>query len=212
MSTEQKVDIEKLKVLTTEFRVSHPHLQKPAAVKKGEKENYSIEMLFDKTTTDLSHLQTPLKNAIVAKWGPDKSEWPKPLLLPIRDGDKPHGKKREVKPEHKGMWVVRASTSAEFSKPYTVGRDPKVKLENESDLYPGCYARAALKAHAYEFAGKDGAKFILDGVQFIRAGKAIGGRKPADQVFGVIEGDDGDSDLSDLSGDDTEADGVDSFM
>jgi hypothetical protein len=190
-----KVDIEKLKVLTQEFRVSHPHVFKPTSVNNSPNLNYSIEMLFDKTTTDLSLLQGPLKAAIVGKWGPNKSDWPTPLKMPIRDGDKPYGKNKEVKPEHKGMWVVRASSSAEYSKPHVVGRDPTVKLENESDLYPGCYARASLKAHAYTFADKDGVKFVLDAVQFIRDGKAMGGKKPADQIFGVIEGDAGDADL-----------------
>lgn len=213
--SETKTDIEKLKVLTTEFRVSHPHVFKPTEVKKGSGQfTYGIEMLFDKTTTDLSTLQKPLKAAIVGKWGPDKADWPTPLKMPIRDGDKPYGKKKELKPEHKGMWVVRASSSAEYSKPQVVGRDPKIPLEKESDFYPGCYARAALKAHAYTFADKDGVKFILDAVQFTRDGKAFGGRKPADQVFGVIEGDQGEADmneLGDLAGQGDES-GDDSFM
>ncbi len=210
MSEKEKPDIEKLKITTSEFRVSHPHVFKPTEVKKGDgKLRFSIEMLFEKKVTDLSLLQKPLKAAIIGEWGPDKTEWPTPLLLPIRDGDKPYGKKKELKPEHAGMWVVRASSDAEYSKPQVVGRDPKVPLETEAQLYPGCYARAALKAHAYSFADKDGVKFILDAVQFIRDGKAIGGRKPADQVFGVIEGDEGDADLM---GEEDVGDDAGSFM
>lgn len=207
----EKSDIEKLKVLTTEFRVSHPHLFKPSAMKGTDKLNYSLEMLFDKTTTDLSHLQKPLKVAIIEKWGPNKSDWPEGLKMPVRDGDKPYGKNKEVKKEHKGMWVVRASSSAEYSKPHVVGRDPKTPLQNESELYPGCYARASLKAYAYTFADKDGVKFILDAVQFIKDGPAIGGKKPADQIFGVIEGDDGDSDLNSMGGGD-EMEAEESFI
>lgn len=188
---------EALKVLTSEFRVSHPHVFKPSQIKDAKtgqasgKPNYSIEMLFPKATTDLAPLKKALNAAIVDKWGPDKNDWPQPLKMPIRDGDKPHGRNREVKPEHKGMWVVRASSDAEYSKPHVVGRDPKVALESEAEFYPGCWARASLKAHAYTFADKDGVKFILDGVQKIRDDKAFGGKKPADQVFGVVEGDDG---------------------
>lgn len=182
---------EDLKVLTTEFRVSHPHVFKPTKIQDGDKENYSIEMLFDKSITDVKHLLKPLTTAKILKWGDDKEQWPSPMKMPIRDGDKPYGKKKEVKPEHKGMWVVKASSSAEYSKPQVVGLNPKVELK-ESELYPGCYARASLKAHAYTFADKDGVKFIIDAVQFVRSGKAIGGRKPADQVFGVLEGADGD--------------------
>lgn len=190
------VDVEKLKLLTPEFRVSHPRVFKPGQIQGAGEPMYSIEMLFDKATTKLSEIQRPLIVAAKDKWGDDKNEWPKPLKWPFRDGDKPRfnkkTKKMEVKPEHVGMWVVKASSSAKYSKPHVVGKDPKVALTDESELYPGCYARAHLKAHAYEFADKNGVKFILDGVQFIRDGKAIGGKKPADQMFGVIEGDDGD--------------------
>ena len=204
-------DKEKLKVLTTEFRVSHPHLFKPTGIKGSEKLNYSIEMLFDKKITELSKLNAPLRYAAAMKWGA-KEDWPSPLKMPIRDGDKPYGKSKEIKEEHKGMWVVKASTSAEFSKPTVVGRDPNVPLENEAEIYPGCYARAELKAHAYTFADKDGVKFILNAVQFIRDGKAMGGRKPANQIFGVIEGDAESFDAPLDEGIDGEESGAESFM
>lgn len=198
--------------LTTEFRVSHPHVLKPSQMKDAKtgqptgKPAYSIEMLFPKTTTDLSQITGPIKKAIIGTWGLEKTEWPQPLQLPYRDGDKPHGKKKEIKAEHQGMWVVRASSSAEYQGPHVVDRDPKLKIENEAQFYPGCWARASLKAHPYTFLDKDGVKFILLGVQKIRDDKAFGGKKPADQVFGAIAGDKGDSDLSDLDGsDETEA-------
>ena len=188
-----------LRILTSEFRVSHPHLFEPSAM-EGSKLNYSIEMLFDKATTKISELQAPLKAAIIAKWGPNKADWPEGLQTPIKDGDKPKRNKKtnkmEVRPEHKGMWVVRAKSDAEYQPPYVVGRDPKVKLTSPSQFYAGCYARAALKANAYaHVSGTVGVSFILDGVQFIRDGEALGGKRPADQMFGVIPGDSGDMEL-----------------
>ncbi len=204
---------EKLKILTPEFRVSYPHVFKAAEVQKGSgKFSYSLEMLFDKKVTDLSALQAPIKAAIVEKWGADSKKWPKPLLMPIRDGDKPYGKKKELKPEHAGMWVARASSSGEYARPQVVGRDPDVALENEADFYPGCYARADLKAHAYGFADKEGVKFILNAVQFIRDGEAMGGKKPANQIFGVIEGDEGDQSMMNGAGDEVAGDEATDFM
>lgn len=195
-----KIDVEKLKLKTTEFRVSHPHIFKPSAMEGSKTESYSIEMLFDKSTTKLSDIQRPLLFAAADKWGTDKADWPEPLQWAYRDGDKPRmnkkTKKMEVKEEHKGMWVVRANSSADYQRPWVVGRDPKIALEDESELYPGCYARASLKAHPWEFGDKFGVKFILGGVQFIRDGKAIGGKRPAHEVFGVIEGDDGEDDVA----------------
>ncbi len=187
----EKVDVEKLKVLTTEFRVSHPHVFKPSKIPNSDKEAYSIEMLFDKTTTELKSLQDPVKWAAIGKWGPNKADWPSPLKYPFRDGDKPKfnkkTKKTEVRPEHKGMWVVRASSNADYAKPHVVGANPKIPIANEADFYPGCYARAALKAHAYEVGDQMGVKFILDGVQKTKDGEAFGGKRPADQTFGVLE-------------------------
>ena len=201
MSEETKADkIAKLKVMTAEARASHPHVFKPSRIKPSAPLAYSIELLFDKATTDLKHLQKPCIEAMKQKWGDDKEEWPSPRRMPYRDGDKPYGKKKEVKKEHKGMWVVRASSSAEYQPPHVVGKNPKVALENESQFYPGCYCRAALKAHAYDSFGGDslpGVTFILDGVQFVRDGQAFGGKKPADQTFGIIEGGDDDEESFD---------------
>lgn len=180
-----------LRILTTEFRVSHPHVFKPHAVKQGDKPTYSIEMLFDKKSTKLEDFKKRLNAAAAAKWGDDKSQWPEPLTLPIRDGDKPKRnnktKQMEVKPEHKGMWVMKASSSGEFQRPHIASVDAEVPLQNESELYPGCYARAYLTAHAYEFADKNGVKFLLDGVQFIRDGEPLGSRKSATEMFGSME-------------------------
>lgn len=175
------------KIVTPIFRASYPHIFKPSKIEGAKNESYSIEMLFNKEQTDLKPFQKAIHAACVAKWGPDKSEWPEGLKSPIKDGDKPQGKKKELRPEAKGCWIIRASTSAEYSKPYVVGRDSTQPIINESEFYAGCFARAALKAHAYSFADKDGIKFILDGVQKVKDGQAFGGRKPAHEVFGALD-------------------------
>lgn len=172
--------------LTPVFRVSHPHLFKPSQMKAGAPDYYSVEMLIPKATTKKAEIEKPLLAAVREKWGANPSEWPKPLKLPFRDGDVPHGKKREVKPEHKGMWVVRAATKAEFGKPAVVDqkRNP---IDNAGDMYPGCYARAFVLASAYVNPEKDGVSFILDGIQKYKEGEAFGGKKPVNQMFGILE-------------------------
>lgn len=214
----QEIDKEQLKMVTPEFRASYCHLFKPSEVKKGSgKLYYSIEMLFPKATTELSVFQKPLLLAAKAKWGA-KENWPAKLKMPYRDGDVPKlnlkTKKREVKPEHVGMWVVKASTDAQYSRPHVVGKDPDVPLENEKQFYAGCYARAGVKAHAYE-ASEDvvGLKFILDGVQFVKDGKPLGGRRPASEMFGVIEGDSGSDEFGSFDEDAGETESTtESFM
>ncbi len=211
MAKKTKADIAKMLVTTGKFRVSHPHVFKPSQMmingKPQGKPAYSIEMLMAKKTTDLKPLQAALRAAAVAEWGPNKEDWPEGLAMPIRDGDKPVRNKKtkemEIKAEHKGNWVIRASTNAEFSKPVVIGRD-KEPLEVEGDLYAGCYARASLKAHAYEFSDKFGVKFILDGVQVLEDGEPLGSRRSAEQMFGALD----DEDTTD-SGDDSFSAGED---
>lgn len=188
---------EKLFILTPEGRASYVHVFTPSEVKdrKGRptgKKQYSIELLFDKKTTKLSDLQKPIAAAATFEWG-EKENWPKPMKMPISDGDKPQGKDKKLRKEAAGCWIVKASSSADFAAPHVVGKDPKIKLTSEAEFYSGCYCRAQLKAHAFDIGeGSQGVKFILDGVQFIRDGDRLGGRKAADEIFGVIEGDDGD--------------------
>ncbi len=202
----EKKKIEGVVILTPMFRVSYPKLFKPGSVPGSDKLNYSLEMLFEKKTTDLSVIQKPVIKALQAKWGTDKTKYPKGLRMPIKDGDKPDAE-GSIRPEAKGMWIVRASSSADYPAPQVVARDPDVELTEEGDVYPGCYARAELKAFAYDTAGNKGVKFILNSVQFWKDGEALGGRKPANQVFGTIEGDDGDPDMPgmDTVGDEAES-------
>ncbi len=42
-------------------------------------------------------------------------------------------------------------------------------------IYGGCYARAKIIFHPYTFAGKEGITVVLQGIQFVKEGKAFGG-------------------------------------
>lgn len=186
MST--KAATKQTEFLTPTFRLSYPKLFKPDAMGES-KPSYSIEMLFDKKTTKLIDLQRPLFEAATAKWGADKTKWPKGLQLAVKDGDKPRDNEDAPAESRRGMWVVKASRLAEFGKPHVVDRERNPIL-NEADIYPGCYARATLSASTWEYMKKYGVRFNLLGVQFVKNGVALGGLKPADQMFGVIEEED----------------------
>lgn len=195
MATRKKTAEEhaRLRLTTDVCRASHPHLFKPSKIKENDEPRYSIEMLFDKTKVKLADFKRIAMEAAVQEWGKNQKDWPQPLSLPYRDGDKPYGKKKEVKPEHEGMWVVRASTQAKYSKPQVVGRDRQPVL-TESEVYPGCYVRCAIKANAYSVGDNEGINFILDAVQFVKDGEPFGGKPRAEDVFGVVEDEDEISD------------------
>lgn len=195
--TKQKVnasDKEKSRLLTPEFRVSYPHVFKANSI-NGSKPKYSVTMLFDKKS-DLTPIKEAIKYAKIAAYGPNKDEWPEDLESPVADGDKP---KYADKEGYKGHWAIKASTN-EDQRPGVVDENVQPIID-QSQFYPGCYARAYVYAYCWEFAGKKGVSFILDHVQKTRDGKSFAGKKPVDQVFSPVKGE-----YSDESATETEQD------
>ena len=90
------------KFVTPHFRVSYPALFEPDAP-EGQEKKYGVCMLFPKDT-DISALKEAAKKAAINRWGPDMSDWPKPLRSPFRDGDKD----KPDSPEYAGMVFVNA--------------------------------------------------------------------------------------------------------
>ena len=191
-----KVDKDKSRLLTPEFRVSYPHVFKPNSI-KGSKPKFSVTMLFSKES-DLSPIKNAIKEAKIAAFGPDKSDWPEDLASPVTDGDKP---KYADKEGYKGHWAIKASTN-EDQRPGVVDENVQ-PIVDPSKFYPGCFARAYVYAYVWEFGGKQGVGFILDHVQKTKDGKSFGGKKPADQVFTPVNSGADDSD-ADVESDDDE--------
>lgn len=198
-----KIDKDLCRFITPEFRVSYPHVFSAQAPKPTDKLKFSIVMLFpkklgivglapDKVTP--RKLAEVLRTAKEAKFGP-KENWPEDLLSPVVDGDKP---KYADKEGYAGHWVIKASSN-EDQRPSVVDKFGK-PLMDARELYPGCYARAAIYAYVYPvYMGKQGITLILDGVQKIRDGQPFGGKLPADQVFDPI--------VDDTASDEVSADG-----
>lgn len=193
MVKEKNNKSEAQRILTPEFRVSYPHVFKPNSIKPTDKPKYSITMLFPKDA-DLSAIKGAIKAAKIAQFG-DKKNWPEGLESPVTDGDLP---KFADKAGYPGHWVVKAASN-EASKPGVVDEHVQPILD-PSEFYPGCYARAYVFAHCWEFGGKQGTRFILDHVQKTRDGESFGGKKPVDQVFSPIGGDDVEDEDSDDAG------------
>jgi hypothetical protein len=208
MPTEKKKKInrEKCRTVTPTFRVSYPHVFKPQAYRDTDKPKYSITMLFPKSA-DLSPLKEIIKQAKIAAFGPDKSEWPDELESPVSDGnthiDEATG---EIKEGYKDHWVVKASSN-EDQKPSVVDQDVE-PIINQSDFYPGCYARAQVLATTWKYMRKQGVMLILDHVQKVKDGKPFGGKMPADKVFQPINS--GESD--DFQTEENESEGEESFL
>lgn len=188
-----KKDPNATKVLTPEFRVSFPHVFAPHTGFEGQAAKYSLVMLFDHKT-DISKLKQAAFKAAVDKWGP-KEKWPKALRMPFRDGNE----KSDLQGYENTIYVTANSPK---QRPQVINAKKEPITEEDGAFYPGCYARATLRAFAYDKAGNKGVSFSLQNVQKIRDGESFGGRKNAVDEFDEV--DDGSDEKSsyDDSGDD----------
>ncbi|MEO5346869.1 MAG: DUF2815 family protein [Magnetococcus sp. YQC-9] len=164
-------------VLTPEFRVSFPNLFKARKANEQAEAKYSVSMLFPKNA-DLSALKKAAEAAVKEKWG-DKI--PKKLKKPFLDqGD------YDLEGYEPGCVLIRASSQ---HKPGVVDKNVQA-IVDESEIYPGCYARATVRAFTYDVNGNAGVSFGLQNFQKLRDGEPIGGRtKPEDDFSPVAEGD-----------------------
>ena len=162
-------------VITPVFRVSFPHLFKANKATAQAEPKYGVAMLFPKDA-DLSALKKAAEEAVYAKWG-DKI--PKKLKKPfLNQGD------YELEGYVEGCVLIRASS---LQKPGVVDAN-REDIIDESDVYPGCYGRASLRAFTYDINGNIGVSFGLQNFQKMRDGDPIGGRTNAEDDFAPADG------------------------
>lgn len=170
-------------VTTPVGRVSFPHVFKAYRNDDG-KEAFEITLLFDKKE-DLSELKRIVRAKAIEKWGDDKSKWPKNLKFPFNDGDL----KSDRYPEYEGKISVRMTSNRQ---PGVV--DAAVQpIMDQSEFYPGCYARCRVNAFFYDNKQK-GVSLGLNHVQKVKDGEPLGGqRERVEEAFDAIEADDPDN-------------------
>jgi len=170
---------DELRVMTPEFMVSYPAVFEKKMTPSG-KDRFSIQMVFDKTNTDLGKMKKAAQQCAINKWGADKNKWPKGMRKPFRDGDV------EDKGEMlHGKIFVNAATDY---KPGLVNQDREPIISDE-DFYAGCFARATVVPFAYNTAGNSGVSFGLRNIQLIRKGDRIGGGIAAEDEFESLASD-----------------------
>lgn len=170
-------------VMTPEFRVSYPFVFRPNKPMddKGTPK-FSVTMLFPKGA-DLSKLKKAAEQAAIDKWGKDKI--PKNLRTPFRD----QGEKESEGYEAGAVFVTATSKQ----KPGLVDSQTN-DIIDETQFYAGCYARATVRAFAYDTAGNKGVAFGLQNVQKLRDGESLSGRlKPQDEFEPVADADAADT-------------------
>ena len=174
------------KIITPTFRLSYPHVWKATFNQLAKREEFSIQMLFDKKT-DKTALQPMV--ALVNKMKEWKG-WSKAVGIrsPFIDGDGVNAKGEPwvVKnPSVAGMIFVRSWSK---NQPGIVDLTGKHPITQEDEIYGGCYCRAQVNAYAYDQAGQKGINFGLVHIQKIKDGQPFGNRTKAEDAFAPVEG------------------------
>lgn len=169
--------------ITPKFRVSYPQVFRAKRNDLNGKDEYSIVALFPKGA-DLSALNAQIVAAATEKWGADKSKWPKGLRNPIRDQAE---KEKEGKlPEGYEAGAMFISLKSQ-QRPGLVDEN-RQPIIDESNFYAGCFARAQVRAFAYDQKGNKGVSFGLQNLQKMGEGDPLSGRQKAEDAFEAVAG------------------------
>lgn len=167
-------------IITPEFRVSFPQILEPRLNDLNGKMEYSLVALFPKGA-DLSALKAAAAAAAKEKWG---DKLPANMRSPFRD---------QAEKEKDGKLPAGMEAGAIFmslkanQRPGLV--DAKVQpIIDASDFYAGCWARAQVRAFAYDNKGNRGVSFGLQNVQKMREGEPLGSRVRAEDAFEAVAG------------------------
>ena len=140
---------------------------------------YSTVVVFDEDT-DISSIEEIIAEATKATFGDDA---PANLRNPIRDGSE---KAHLGDPFGPGKKFVTVKSNFQ---PGIVGADLQPVLD-QSEVYPGVYARVQMHAYGYDQNGNRGIALGLDNVQKIKDGGALDGRSDASSAFEAVDVDD----------------------
>lgn len=172
-----------IKLTTPIFRVAFPSVFEPKAIGNSPKKKYYLTMLF--TLAEIAKdpaekkkwddLMMSAKLVAEEKW---PKGLPKGLANPFQDGMQ----KQEYDGYGAGVKYLNTSTT---TRPGLIDA-AKNKIEDPSDFYGGCYARATVNPYAWEFMGKVGVSFGLQNIQKVREGEPFGGRTRAEDDFDAL--------------------------
>ncbi|UOF83059.1 hypothetical protein [Caudoviricetes sp.] len=173
-------------VTTPKFRVSYPAVFKARTNDLNGKDEYGLVALFPKDA-DLSVLKAAAQEAIEKKWGKDKSKWPSNRRNPFRDQKEKEKDGRLPLGHEEGAIFINLKSQ---QRPGVVDQSLSPILD-ELEFYSGCWARASVRAYAYDQKGNKGVSFGLINVQKVSDGDPLGGRSRPEDDFTPIKNESG---------------------
>lgn len=187
----QAAKVDATRVVTGKVRFSYVHIFEPYTSIEGEKAKYSIVLLIPKSDEEtIGKLRRAQQAALEA--GKEKKfggRIPKVWTDTIHDGDEEAD--LDKNPEYADHWYMNVGSN---TKPGIVDRQRR-PIDDDTEVYSGCYGRVSLGAYAYSSAGNKGVSFGLNHVQKMADGESLTGRSRAEDDFDDVDDDD---DLEDL--------------
>jgi Protein of unknown function (DUF2815) len=174
-------------------------LAKPRAMEAGKDPEYSIALLWPKTT-DLSDIRKAIEEAAISKFGPAA---PKllgtKLKTPLKDGNLKVNDDGVIDPIYKDKWFVNARSKQRI--PIV---DHTLATVDPNEVYSGCFFHAQLRFYPFDWnkGQSRGVGCGLQNLMLVGRGKRIDGRETAEQAFKdfVPEVTEDDGDVGDLIG------------
>jgi len=164
-------------------RLSFPHLFTPTSFDDtdGKKKFQTLILISKKDKGLIKAIETAIAAATEEgkskKWG---GKVPKTLELPLRDG----ADKDNAGEEFEDAFYINAKSA---TKPGLVKRvkgvEGLVAIDNEDELYAGCYVKVSVNFYPYDQNGKKGVAVGLNNVMFERDGERLAGRASAEDDF-----------------------------
>lgn len=160
------------KVVTGKVRFSYAHIFEPQAPLSGGDPKYSVTLLIPKSdTVTINKIKEAIAEAreTFCKRNGANALPPKPNHT-LHDGDGQRDSGEDYGPECKGCYVITVSSK---NKPVIVDSF-KNEITDPSEVYSGCYGRAAINFYGYNQAGKKGVSAGLLSIQKLHDGEPFG--------------------------------------
>lgn len=160
------------KVVTGKVRFSYCHIFEPQAPVNGGDPKYSVTLLIPKSdSATYAKIQSAMKEAA------DKfrerngaASLPAKPNHTLHDGDGTRDSGDPYGPECKDCWVITVSSK---QKPVIVDAF-RNEVTDPTEVYSGCYGRAAINFYGYNQAGKKGISAGLLSIQKLSDGEPFG--------------------------------------
>lgn len=160
----EKTKVEGVSLELPKFQMSYPYLFTKAKY-KGEDQGYKVDALFDKEE-DLSLIKKAITKAKVNMFGKNKDKWPK-VVSCIKDGDE-----KQDQANYEGKLYI--TLKSKVRKPVVVDKKKK-PIEDESEVYGGRFARAAVMIMIVKSGSTYYSACYINAIQVLEHGEAFGG-------------------------------------